>query len=139
MDISFENKIVDLIECRGLSGSRIYVEYSLQVTGDTYYLGLIPHNMAYSKMKLGVELQENVLSFEIDSRYHQEEMPADVTAAIKVEYELIRAFITDALYNMNQTVKYFNGELEKFLIPLLANKLRKAERASRIREALNFK
>ncbi len=138
VDISFENKLVDLIDRPYRERSNIYAEYSLVVSGDTYFLGLKPFRPSYLPFNLEVEVKKNILSFEIDTNYHLEELSAEITAEVKKEYELIKKYINDSLYNMNRTIEYFNSELEKFLIPLLANKLRKAERCLKIKEALNF-
>ena len=139
LDISFENKMVDLIDRQLKSGNRIFAEYSLVVTGDAYYLGLTPYQSGFRQFNLPVELKENILAFEIDTFYHNEELLPEVMEAVKTEYERIKKYILDCLYNINQTIMYYNSELEKFVIPLLANKLRKAERCVKIKEALNFR
>src|SRR5688572_9433132 len=125
VDISFENKMVDLVDRQINNNKRFFAEYSLVVTGDTYYLGLTPYQSGFRQLKVPVEVKGNILSFEIDTFYHQEELIPEITAQVKVEYEWVKKFILDSLYNMNQTVMYYNSELEKFVIPLLANKLRK--------------
>lgn len=137
--ISFENKMVDLIDRPVHMRSNIFAEYSLLVTGDPYFLGLTPYNTPYQPFNLPVEVKGNVMSFEIDTRYHLEELSAEITQLVKREYEAIKKFIEDTLYNMNQTILHYNAELEKFVILLLANKLRKAERCLKVKEALNFK
>jgi hypothetical protein len=139
LDISFENKLVDLIDRPFKNRSRIFAEYSLVVTGDPYFLGLTPYNTSYKTFNLPVEVKGNVLAFEIDTHYHQEELSPEITVFVKKEYEIIKKYILDTLYNLNQTILFYNSELEKFVIPLLANKLRKAERCLKIKEALNFK
>jgi hypothetical protein len=128
VDISFENKMVDLIDRPLPKGKRIFAEYSLVVTGDTYYLGLTPYHGITRQLTVPVEVKGNILAFEIDTFYHHEELLPEVTSQVKVEYERIKKYILDSLYNLNQTVMYYNSELEKFVIPLLANKLRKAQR-----------
>jgi hypothetical protein len=139
IDISFENKVVDLVSHNFQSQTRFFAEYSLVVKGDTYFLGLSPSDLSYTPMRLPVEVKENILSFEIDTRYDDEELNAEVTARVKQEYERIKDFITTNLENLNETIDYYNSELEKFVIPLLAKKLRKADRCLKIKEALNFK
>lgn len=139
VNISFENKMVDLVAKRGATGRRYFAEYSLVVTGEPYCLGLIPCRPGRNKFRLPVELKENFLSFEIDTCYHSEELPPEITSAIRVEYDRIKEYITASLDDLNQTILYYNAEMEKFVVPLLADKLRKAERCWKIREALNFK
>jgi hypothetical protein len=137
--ISFENKMVDLVERYVSSAKRIFAEYSLIVSGDTYFLGLIPYSAPNTGVNLIVETRGNVMTFEIDTRYHSEELSAEVMSYVKLEYDYIKKYILDCVYNMNRTILHYNSELEKFVIPLLANKLRKAERCVKIKEALNFK
>jgi hypothetical protein len=137
--ISFENKMVDLVERHVNSNKRIFAEYSLVVSGDTYFLGLTPYNAPFTAMNLIVETRGNVMTFEIDTRYHNEELSPEVMAYVRLEYDHIKKYILDCVYNMNRTIMHYNSELEKFVIPLLANKLRKAERCVKIKEALNFK
>jgi hypothetical protein len=139
VDISFDNKMVDLVDRQVNNSKRYFAEYSLIVTGNTYYLGLTPYQSGFRQFKIPVEIRGNVLSFEIDTFYQHEELIPEITAQVKIEYERVKKYILDSLYNMNQTVMYYNSELEKFVIPLLANKLRKAERVVKIREALDFR
>jgi hypothetical protein len=139
LDISFENKIVDLIDRVVNSRPRYFAEYSLIVEGDTYFLGLSPGDLSFIPMRLPVEVKGNVLSFEIDTRHPDEELSEEATALVRSEYQRIKAFITDALENLNRTIEFHNGELEKFVIPQLARKLRKADRCLKIKETLNFK
>lgn len=139
LEISFENKLVDLIDRPSDGVPNIFAEYSLMVSGNMYYLGLIPLHKAYLPFNLRVNVKGNILSFEIDTNYPHEELSTGVMALVKSEYELIKKYITDSLYNLNRTIQFYNAELEKFVVPLLANKLRKAERCLKIREALNFR
>lgn len=138
VDISFENKLVDLINRPYRERSNFYAEYSLMVTGNTYYLGLQPFRRAYLPFILNVTLTGNVMSFEIDTDSQEEELSQEATAMVKEEYDLIKTYIHDSLFNMRHTIDHFNAELEKFVIFLLAEKLRKAERSLKIRESLNF-
>jgi hypothetical protein len=139
LDVSFENKMVDLIDRPVHMHSNIFAEYSLVVTGDAYFLGLIPYSAPSHPFHLPVMIRGNILSFEIDTHYHKEELSSEITEFVRGEYEAIKKYILDSVYNMNQTILHYNAELEKFVIPLVANKLRKAERGIRIKEALNFK
>lgn len=138
LEVVFENQIVDLIDRPYKGYSNIYAEYSVAVKGDSYFLGLIPFREALLPFNLEVGLRKNVLSFEIDTNYHLEELSEEVTAEVKKEYDLIKRYILDNTKSMNKTIEYFNEELKKFVIPLLAEKLRKAERSIKMKEALNF-
>lgn len=138
LEISFDNKMVDLIDRPQEGIPNILAEYSLVINGNPYYLGLQPLHKAYLPFELRVMVKGNVMSFEIDTNYPHEELSTGVMALVKSEYELVKKYITDSVYNMNRTIQFYNTELEKFVIPLLANKLRKAERCLKIREALNF-
>lgn len=138
VDISFENKLVDLIDRPDYGQANIYAEYSFVITGEPYFLGLRPLHESYLPFNLAVEVKKNILSYEINTHYHLEELSPAATAMVKQEYDLIKKFIQDSLYNMNRTIEFYNAELEKFVIPLLANKLRKAERSLKIKETLNF-
>lgn len=138
LSISFENKMVDLIDRPYQGGPHIYAEYSLVVSGDTYFLGLKPVHEAYLPFRLSTTVRGNILSFEIDTNFHHEELSPGAMALVKSEYDLIKKYITDSVYNMNRTISFYNTELEKFVIPLLAEKLRKAERFVKVKEALNF-
>ena len=138
LEISFDEKIVDLVGKPDRTRTRYFAEYSLTVKGNPFYLGLSPFNSGYRPVDLLVELKENVLSFVIDTRYHSEELSSEVTEHVKREYMRIRRFITETQENLNRTIDYYNGELEKLVIKQLANKLRKAIRCEKIRQALDF-
>jgi len=138
LGVSFENKMVDLIDRPYQGTPNIYAEYSFVVSGDPYFLGLEPLHKAYLPFQLRVTVKGNIMSFEIDTNYRHEELSTGVMALVKSEYEMVKKYILDSLHNMNRTVDFYNNELEKFVIPLLANKLRKAERCLKIKEALNF-
>ena len=139
LEISFENKIVDLLDKIIHSRIRYFAEYSLIVEGDTYFLGLSPGDLSFLPMRLPVEVKGNVLSFEIDTRHDDEELSEEATALVRAEYQRIKEFITDTLEHLNRTIEFHNSELEKFVIPQLARKLRKADRCLKIKESLNFK
>jgi hypothetical protein len=139
LEVSFEDKVVDLVGKSDRVRQRYFAEYSLLVKGDTYFLGLSPFNSGYRQIDLMVELRENVVSFMIDTRFHSEELTAEVTEHVRKEYLKIRKFISQNQDNLNKTVDYYNGELEKLVIKQLANKLRKALRCEKIRQSLDFK
>lgn len=139
LEISFDNKVVDLVGRPYHKYTRYFAEYSLIVKGDPYFLGLSPYSSGYRSINLMAEVKENVLSFEIDTQYFSEELTAPVTAQVKWEYDRIKKFITSTLSNLNDTIAHYNRELEKFVIPHLADKLRKAERCWKVKESLNFK
>jgi hypothetical protein len=79
------------------------------------------------------------LSFEIYTCSPVEELSVSSTALVKTEYDRIKKYITNTLSNLNLTIDHFNRELEKFVVPVLADKMRKADRCLAIRERLNFK
>lgn len=139
LHISFDNKVVDLVSHPFKMHHRYFAEYSLVVTGDTYFLGLSTYNYGRKPFDLLVEVRGNFLTFEIDTGYHCEELTGEVTVQVKRKYEQVRNYINATQNELNQTIEYYNGQLEKFVIPLLAEKLRKAERCLKVREALNFK
>jgi hypothetical protein len=139
LNISFENKVVDLVGKPYHKYTRYFAEYSVIVDGDPYFLGLSPYSSGYRSVNLMVEVKENVMSFEIDTQYFNEELTRSVTAQVKWEYDRIKKFITSTTQNLNETIAHYNRELEKFVIPHLADKLRKAERCWKIKESLNFK
>lgn len=138
LDISFEDKLVDLVGKSRDVRTRYFAEYSLLVKGDPYFLGLSPYNSGYRPLDLFVELRHNVISFLIDTRSYSEELSAEATDHVKHEYMRIKQFIDETQDNLNKTVDYYNLELEKIVIRQLANKLRKALRCARIRQALDF-
>lgn len=139
LEISFEEKVVDLIAKSDRGRPRFFAEYSLVVKGETYFLGLSPYGSGFRAMNLWTDLKENVLVFVIDTRYHSEELTAEVTEHVRSEYMRIKTYIQDTQDNLNKTISYYNGELEKLVIKQLANRMRKAVRCARIRESLNFK
>jgi hypothetical protein len=139
LEISFENKMVDLINRPNEKQARIFAEYSMIVSGNAYFLGLVPYHQAPRNLSLPVSVTGNVLAFEIDTRGEDEELSPASVAHVKREYQKIKKFIDDSVYNMNRTILYYNAELEKFVVPLLANKLRKADKCLKVKESLNFK
>ena len=138
LEIGFDEKVVDLVAKTDRMRTRYFAEYSLIVKGNPYYLGLSPYNSGYRPVDLLVESKENVLSFMIDTRYHSEELSAAATDHVRREFMRIKRFITETQENLNKTIDYYNAELEKLVVKQLANKLRKAIRCEKIRQALDF-
>ncbi len=139
LEISFSDQMVDLVEKPGARGPRIFVEYSLAVKGNPYFLGLSPYVSGYRPVDLNVTAKKNFLSFEIDSGHATEDLPVAATALIKREYDKIKRFITTAETMLNETITYYNREMKEFLTSQLANKMRRAEKNVKIKESLNFK
>jgi hypothetical protein len=137
--ISFENKMVDLVNHPDKGGPRYYAEYTLSVAGDAYFLGLTPSDSGTRFFPLSVCLRKNVISFEIDSGSRREELSPQAMERVKSEYLQIRNFIVRTEQQLNETIDFFNKELERFVIPLLANRLRAADKIVKVKEALNFK
>lgn len=138
LQISFEDKVVDLLTKTDRGRSRYFAEYSLVVTGNPYFLGLSPYTSGYRPVDLLVEVAENVLSFMVDTASYQEELSADSTEKVKREFMRIKQFITETEEHLNRTIEFYNDELEKIVVKQLANKLRRALRCEQIRQALNF-
>jgi hypothetical protein len=139
LNISFENKMVDIVNHPDKNGSRFYAEYTLAVEGDPYFLGLTPTEGGSRFFPLSAKLRKNVISFEIDSGSRRQELNQAAMERVKAEYMQIRNFIVRTQQQLNETVDFFNKELERFVIPLLANRLRAAEKIVKVKEALNFK
>jgi hypothetical protein len=139
LEVQFENQVVDIIGRRFQYETRYFAEYSLVVKGDMYFLGLTPYLSGYRPVDLLIDVRGNVMSFEIDTASPIEELSPASTAVVKKEYDRIKRYITNTLDNLNETIDHFNRELEKFVVPVLAEKMRKAERCLVIREKLNFK
>jgi hypothetical protein len=139
LEICFEDQMVDLVEKAGHRKPRYFVEYSLAVKGNPYFLGLSPYVSGYRPLDLFVLSKKNFLSFEIDTGHHSEELTPAVTMAVRREYERIKQYITTAEKMLNETIAFHNEEMKEFLTHQLANKMRKAERCLKIRESLNFK
>jgi hypothetical protein len=139
LEISFENQVVDLVGRPIHMNTRYFAEYSVVVTGDTYFLGLSPYNSGYRPVEMLIEVTGNVMSFEIDTYSFDEELQEDNTLIVKKEYDRVKRYITNTLENLNTTIEHYNRELERFIIPVLADKLRKAEKCLKIKDNLNFK
>lgn len=139
LEISFEEKVVDLIAKSDRGRPRFFAEYSLVVKGETYFLGLSPYGSGFRNMNIWADLKENILVFTIDTCHHTEELTPEVTENVRQEYMRIKNYIQETEANLNHTIDYYNAELEKLVIKQLANRMRKAIRGARIRETLNFK
>jgi hypothetical protein len=139
LEISFGDQMVDLVEKPGVRGPRMFVEYSLAVKGNPYFLGLSPYVSGYRPVDLNISVKKNFLSFEVDSGHTNEDLPPGATALVKREYDKIKRFITTAENMLNETINYYNREMKEFLTSQLANKLRRAEKNVKIKESLNFK
>jgi len=139
LEIQFGQQVVDLVGRQYQYETRFFAEYSLVVKGNIYFLGLTPYLSGYRPVDLLVKTTGNVMSFEIDTCSPVEELSIASTALVKREYDRIKKYITNTLANLNLTIDHFNRELEKFVVPVLADKLRKADRCMAIREKLNFK
>ena len=139
LEFCFDNQIVDLVGRQNHNEKRYFAEYSLIVKGDMYFLGLSPYDSGYRPVDLVVQTRGDVMSFEIDTCCAFEELPPQATELVRKEYDRIKRYITNTVENLNHTIDHFNRELEKFIVPVLAEKLRKAERCLLIKDKLNFK
>ncbi len=139
IDISFDDKLVDLTGKPYREHTRYYAEYTLMIKGDPNLLLLDPFSAGAAKMTLPVEVKTNVLIFEIDTNYYSDDLTATVMQTVKFEYEKIKNFICFTLLHLNNESQKFNFQLENFIIPILTNKLKKAHHNTHIRQKLNFK
>src|SRR5687768_12690729 len=64
LNISFDDKLVDLVGKPGFRDTRYFAEYSLVVKGEPRFLGLSPYNSGYRPVDLRVTLRGNFVSFE---------------------------------------------------------------------------
>lgn len=138
IDVSFDDKLVDIIGKQYSNHTRYFVEYTLMINGDPALLTIDPYPNFIKKF-LFVEVKTNVLIFEIDTNYFSDELNATVMQTVRYEYNEIKRFICDTLLCLNNESQKFNLQLEDFIIPILVNRLRKAHYNSHIREKLNFK
>lgn len=138
MQVDFSLQVVDLSSRMTQYGKTVFAEYTLPFSGNPYYLGLVPEHGSGNDPKLRILLKKNTFTFEINTCYHHEELPEGIREVVKKEYVRIKKFIQDSLYNLNETVRHYNTELEKLLVLLLADKMRRAQRLQKIREAINF-
>ncbi|MBA3682182.1 MAG: hypothetical protein H0W73_13640 [Bacteroidetes bacterium] len=138
IDVSFDDKLVDVVGKQFANHTRFFVEYTLIINGDPQLLTIDPYRNFIQKF-LFVEVKTNVLIFEIDTNYFSDELNATVMQTVRYEYNEIKKFICDALLHLNNESQKFNLQLEDFIIPILVSKLRKAHYNSHIREKLNFK
>lgn len=139
VDIPFDDKIVDLLNKPDHRGDRCFVEYTLMVKGDPELLKCDPFSLGYVSLSLPVSLRTNVLSFEIDSKQYSEDLSAEAMAAVKRDYDTIKEFISTSLLALNNESQKFNLQLEEFIIPVLAKKMRAASNYSVLKDKLNFK
>lgn len=139
VDISFDDKIVDLLSKPEPNGNRCFVEYTLMVKGDPDLLKCDPFSLGYVSLSLPVTVKTNVISFEIDTAQYSENLSAEAMSAVKRDYDSIKEFITSSLLALNNESQKFNLQLEDFMIPILARKMRAASNYSTIKDKLNFK
>jgi hypothetical protein len=139
VDISFDDKIVDLLSKSEPNGNRCFVEYTLMIKGDPDLLKCDPFSLGYVSLTLPVNVKTNVISFEIDTAQYSEDLSAEAMSKVKSDYDTIKEFIMDSLLALNNESQKFNLQLEEFIIPILAGKMRAASNYSTLKEKLNFK
>lgn len=139
VDISFDDKIVDLLSKPDPNGNRCFVEYTLMIKGDPDLLKCDPFSLGYVSLTLPVSVKTNVISFEIDTAQYSEDLSAEAMGAVKRDYDNIKEFITTTLLALNNESQKFNLQLEEFIIPILAGKMRAASNHSMLKDKLNFK
>lgn len=139
VDISFDDKIVDLLSKPDHTGHRCFVEYTLMVKGDPDLLKCDPYSLGYVSLTLPVTVKTNVISFEIDTKYYSDELSHEAMSAVKHDYDTIREFIASSLLALNNESQKFNLQLEEFIIPILARKMRAASNYMSVKDKLNFK
>ena len=139
VDVSFDDKIVDLISKPDEKGERCFVEYTLMIKGDPDLLKCDPYSLGYVSMTLPVTVKTNVLSFEIDTGQYSEDLSSETMENVKRDYDTIKDFITCALLALNNESQKFNLQLEEFIIPILARKMRAASNSMSVKDKLNFK
>jgi len=139
VDISFDDKIVDLLSKPDSNGNRCFVEYTLMIKGDSDLLKCDPFSLGYVSLTLPVSLKTNVISFEIDTTQYNEDLSPEAMNGVKRDYDSIKGFVTDTLLALNNESQKFNLQLEEFIIPILAGKMRSASYYSTLKERLNFK
>jgi hypothetical protein len=139
VDISFNDKVVDLISRPDRNGNRVFAEYTLMVKGDSELLHCDPFNLGYVSLTLPMSVKINVISFEIDTREYSEDLSTEAMSHVKQDYDTIKTFIADTLLALNNESQKFNLQLEEFIIPILARKMRFASNYSLVKDKLNFK
>lgn len=139
VDIFFDDKVVDLLSKPDPDGNRCFVEYTLMVKGDPDLLKCDPFSLGYVSLTLPVTVKTNVISFEIDTACYSENLSAEAMAKVKSDYDTIKEFITSTLLALNNESQKFNLQLEEFIIPILARKMRAASNYSTLKDKLNFK
>jgi len=137
--ISFEDKLIDLINRPDEQGIRCFAEYTLMIKGDSALLELDPFNLGYVSLRLPVSVQTNIISFEIDTHQSSENLTPDNVASVKDNYDTIKNFIQRTLLALNNESQKFNLQLEDVMIPILAAKMRSASYHHELKEKLNFK
>ena len=138
VNISFEDKLVDLIDKPENKGSHYFAEYTLMVTGDSGLLHLDPYNNGYVQLPVPVLVKTNVISFEIDTHFSSEDLPEAIIKNIKEDYIVVKDFIATTILYLNNESQKFNLRLEEFIIPLLAKKMRSASMHMDVKKKLNF-
>jgi hypothetical protein len=139
VDISFDDKIVDLLSSPDQKGNRIFAEYTLMIKGDSDLLHCDPFNLGYVSLSLPVSVKTNVISFEIDTQEYNEDLSSEAMSHVKQDYDTIKTFIADSLLALNNESQKFNLQLEEFIIPILARKMRSASNYSSVKDKLNFR
>lgn len=139
VNISFEDKLVDLIDRPDDEGSHYFAEYTLMIEGDAELLQLDPFNSGYVAFPMPVVVKTNVISFEIDTNFSSEELTDSVMKEIKKDYDLIKDHISSSILQLNNESQKFNLRLEEFITPILARRMRKAFKHTLIKQKLNFK
>ena len=139
VDISFNDKIVDLLSKPDKNGPRYFVEYTLLIKGDSELLKCDPYNLGYVSLKLPVSVKTNVISFEIDTGAYSEMLSTETMDCIKQDYETIKDFMANTFLALNNESQKFNLRLEEFIIPILAAKMRSASNHVDLKDKLNFK
>ena len=138
VSVSFEDKLVDLTSRPYRDHDRYFAEYTLSISGDINLLTLCPYKPGFVKIVVPAEIKTNVLIFEIDTQYYNANLTQSVMENVKRAYLIIKDFISESLLYLNNESQKFNFEIEQFIIPVLANKLRVAQNHVEIREKLNF-
>lgn len=138
IDISFEDKVVDLLNKPDARGNRCFVEYTLMINGDPELLKCDPFNLGYVSLSLPVSVKTNIISFEIDSWQYSDDLSAETMASVKRDYDTIKEFIASTLLALNNESQKFNLQLEEFIVPVLAKRLRQASHYVDVKNKLNF-
>lgn len=138
VSISFEDKLVDLIDKPDHNGSHYFAEYTLMINGDSNLLQLDPYNNGYVELPVPVIIKTNVISFEIDTHFSSEELTEAVINNIKRDYTMVKEFISTTILYLNNESQKFNLRLDEFITPILAQKMRTAYNHTVVKQKLNF-